>query len=414
MVYAERSGRDDIVKALNVRKARNPSSRRVNDPARKTSGGSIAVQPSPASAAAAAPAASPLGTTSSAPIAVQQAASRSASVSSTPSSSVTGSAANTAMNTPANTPTTASTAASTAASTYNNTPASTASVTPMTSPHAPSSPTNGSPPGRIPVSPATTTSASSSDAAEKPQPLPISVVPAPSSPVKSLPTSPVSPVAKPTAPSTIPLPVSSSAAPARPAPASAPVAPAAAILISSPRQLQSQSPPSQPSSYSSPPLLPVNLSLSEGALLSRKEEPSYALPVRAAPPKDPQRSLPINIVKRLGLGRNKDRSVVPPSIAAAKANNATELLNIFNKGEAVDTRDADGNTPLYVATEIGSVQCVAMCIERNADINAANDVQLGTVLSSLLNVYHQTRTGGPRFMQLFLAPKRNTKSLPAC
>jgi len=59
---------------------------------------------------------------------------------------------------------------------------------------------------------------------------------------------------------------------------------------------------------------------------------------------------------------------------ACKKGDSNELINLFATGYNVNGRDDNGNTPLFYAAENGHINCLAICIEKRADISASNNV----------------------------------------
>lgn len=62
-------------------------------------------------------------------------------------------------------------------------------------------------------------------------------------------------------------------------------------------------------------------------------------------------------------------------VAAARQNDRNALVTLLNGGDDVDGRDGNGGTALFYAAEDGNVAVVAICLERDADINAKNAVR---------------------------------------
>jgi ankyrin repeat protein/mono/diheme cytochrome c family protein len=95
----------------------------------------------------------------------------------------------------------------------------------------------------------------------------------------------------------------------------------------------------------------------------------------------------IGIAIILLAGRSRPPSAVPPTVRAGDQREATlaaDLVTAIRNGDAqaisrllgngadVNARDAEGNTPLILASFYASPQCVALLIDKHADVNAAN------------------------------------------
>jgi len=60
---------------------------------------------------------------------------------------------------------------------------------------------------------------------------------------------------------------------------------------------------------------------------------------------------------------------------AAKSGKAQELASLLDSGQNVNLKDDNGNSVVFHAAENGHIECVAICIERQADVMAANAVR---------------------------------------
>lgn len=58
---------------------------------------------------------------------------------------------------------------------------------------------------------------------------------------------------------------------------------------------------------------------------------------------------------------------------AAKTGDHYSMVTLLNENTDVNIRDADKNTPLFFAAEGGHLPCVALLMERNADVTAVNN-----------------------------------------
>ncbi len=72
-------------------------------------------------------------------------------------------------------------------------------------------------------------------------------------------------------------------------------------------------------------------------------------------------------------------------IAAARSGNAAELNSQLDSGQAVNTRDRDGNTPLMAAARAGKTDAARMLLEYGADVNAAGLDGLTPLMSAAKN-----------------------------
>src|SRR5579883_623078 len=75
---------------------------------------------------------------------------------------------------------------------------------------------------------------------------------------------------------------------------------------------------------------------------------------------------------------------------AIKNGDATAIRTLLDNGADVNARDAEGNTPLILASFYGSPECVELLIERGADVNAANKAGV-TALIRAATSYEKTR-----------------------
>lgn len=63
-----------------------------------------------------------------------------------------------------------------------------------------------------------------------------------------------------------------------------------------------------------------------------------------------------------------------PLFLAVEQGDVAATLRALNKGESVNIRDRDGNTPLIRASFLGKVDIVRTLLDHGADVNAVNDI----------------------------------------
>jgi len=113
--------------------------------------------------------------------------------------------------------------------------------------------------------------------------------------------------------------------------------------------------------------------------------------------------------------------VTPPVIVAAKSGKAQELASLLDSGQNVNLKDDNGNSVVFHAAENGHIECVAICIERQADVMAANAVrhlkwgEIKILPGSRRNVclFLPSPAGLP-FMLRSVATPRSTKDVQEC
>jgi ankyrin repeat protein len=75
---------------------------------------------------------------------------------------------------------------------------------------------------------------------------------------------------------------------------------------------------------------------------------------------------------------------------AIRYGDASLIRKLLGNGADVNGRDADGNTPLILASFYAGPECVAVLIERGADVNAANKAGVTPLIRAATN-YEKTR-----------------------
>ena len=77
-------------------------------------------------------------------------------------------------------------------------------------------------------------------------------------------------------------------------------------------------------------------------------------------------------------------------VTAIRNADAQVVRKLIEDGADVNARDADGNTPLIVASFYASPQCVALLLEKGADVDAANEVGVTALVRAATN-YEKAR-----------------------
>src|SRR6516164_315006 len=83
--------------------------------------------------------------------------------------------------------------------------------------------------------------------------------------------------------------------------------------------------------------------------------------------------------------------IAPELVAAIRAADAQAVRKLLDNGADVNGRDAEGNTPLILASFYASPKCVALLLEKGADANAANQAGV-TALIRAATSYEKTRS----------------------
>jgi ankyrin repeat protein len=84
------------------------------------------------------------------------------------------------------------------------------------------------------------------------------------------------------------------------------------------------------------------------------------------------------------------KAVAEDLVAAIRNGDVQVVRKLLDTRADVNTRDAEGNTPLILASFYASPQCVALLIDKGADVNAANKAG-ATALIRAATSYHKTR-----------------------
>jgi hypothetical protein len=86
---------------------------------------------------------------------------------------------------------------------------------------------------------------------------------------------------------------------------------------------------------------------------------------------------------------------IPAELVAAIRNGDTRVVRtMLDNGTDVNARDAEGNTPLILASFYACPQCVKLLITRGADVNVANKAG-ATPLIRAATSYEKTRLTTP-------------------
>src|SRR5262245_39314999 len=84
------------------------------------------------------------------------------------------------------------------------------------------------------------------------------------------------------------------------------------------------------------------------------------------------------------------RSIAAGLVTAIRNADVRVVRQLFDNGADVNARDAEGNTPLILASFYASPECVELLIEKGADVNAANKAG-ATPLIRAATDYEKTR-----------------------
>ena len=103
-------------------------------------------------------------------------------------------------------------------------------------------------------------------------------------------------------------------------------------------------------------------------MMARPREGKWAIvTIRQNALKTPLRAVAKSAAKRFDLKTS-------PLLMAVELADVDCARLALQNGEAVDTRDLDGNTPLIRAAFLGNAAMTRLFIEHGADVNAANDL----------------------------------------
>src|SRR5262245_39564260 len=86
----------------------------------------------------------------------------------------------------------------------------------------------------------------------------------------------------------------------------------------------------------------------------------------------------------------KAKPITADLVTAIRNADAQAVRRLLENGTDVNARDAEGNTPLILASFYASPECVALLIEKGADVNAANKAG-ATALIRAATDYEKTR-----------------------
>src|SRR5262249_46377464 len=88
--------------------------------------------------------------------------------------------------------------------------------------------------------------------------------------------------------------------------------------------------------------------------------------------------------------RREAKPIAPHLVTAIRDADVYAVRKLIENGADVNARDAEGNTPLMVASFYSSPNCVALLLEKGADANAANQAGV-TALIRAATSYDKTR-----------------------
>jgi len=83
--------------------------------------------------------------------------------------------------------------------------------------------------------------------------------------------------------------------------------------------------------------------------------------------------------------RREATPIAPDLVKAIRDADAQAVRKLFEDGADVNARDAEGNTPLILASFYASPKCVALLLEKGADANAANKVGVTALIRAATN-----------------------------
>ena len=86
----------------------------------------------------------------------------------------------------------------------------------------------------------------------------------------------------------------------------------------------------------------------------------------------------------------KAKPITADLVTAIRNADAQAVRKLLENGADVNARDAEGNTPLILASFYASPECLALLIENGADVNAANKAG-ATPLIRAATDYEKTR-----------------------
>src|SRR5262249_29004814 len=89
--------------------------------------------------------------------------------------------------------------------------------------------------------------------------------------------------------------------------------------------------------------------------------------------------------------RREAKPIAPHLVTAIRDADVYAVRKLIENGADVNARDAEGNTPLMVASFYSSPNCVALLLEKGADANAANQAGV-TALIRAATSYEKTRS----------------------
>jgi ankyrin repeat protein len=84
------------------------------------------------------------------------------------------------------------------------------------------------------------------------------------------------------------------------------------------------------------------------------------------------------------------KAIAPDLLTVIKDADAQSVRNRIDIGDDVNARDAEGNTPLILASLYASPQCVELLLGKGADVNAANKAGVTALIRAATN-YEKTR-----------------------
>jgi ankyrin repeat protein len=104
-----------------------------------------------------------------------------------------------------------------------------------------------------------------------------------------------------------------------------------------------------------------------------------------------QSQFPASPPRTVRSGDQRDAKTIAAKLVTAIRNADRQgIRKLLDSGADVNARDADGNTPLILASFYASPQCLELLIDQGADVNAANKAEV-TALIRAATSYEKTR-----------------------
>ena len=89
------------------------------------------------------------------------------------------------------------------------------------------------------------------------------------------------------------------------------------------------------------------------------------------------------------------KAIAPELIAAIRDADVHAVRKLIENGADVNARDAEGNTPLILASFYASPICVALLLEKGADANAVNEAGVTALIRAARAMKRPARSWTP-------------------